>query len=45
MTGWLKLTDSQRKATIDEAEQFSGITAKAIAFFTIRFRERLRNFY
>jgi hypothetical protein len=21
MTGWLKLTDSQRKATIDEAEQ------------------------
>ena len=30
MTGWLKLTDSQRKATIDEAEQISGITAKAI---------------
>jgi hypothetical protein len=30
MTGWLKLTDSQRKATIDEAEQISGISAKAI---------------
>ena len=30
MTGWLKLTDSQRKATIDEAEQIVGITAKAI---------------
>jgi hypothetical protein len=30
MTGWLKLTDSQRKATIDEAEQLSGITAKVI---------------
>jgi hypothetical protein len=30
MTGWLKLTDEQRKATIDQAEQMSGIGAKAI---------------
>jgi hypothetical protein len=30
MIGWLQLTDAQRKAVIDEAEQLSGITAKAI---------------
>jgi len=30
MIGWLKLTDEQRKAVIDEAEQLSGINAKAI---------------
>lgn len=30
MTGWLKLTNEQRKATIDRAEQLSGISAKAI---------------
>ncbi|MBO9633157.1 MAG: nucleotidyl transferase AbiEii/AbiGii toxin family protein [Chitinophagaceae bacterium] len=30
MTNWLKLTDEQRKATIDQAEQKSGISAKAI---------------
>jgi hypothetical protein len=30
MSGWLKLTDEQRKATIDQAEQISGISAKAI---------------
>lgn len=30
MTGWLKLADEQRKATIDQAEQMSGIGAKAI---------------
>ena len=30
MTGWLKLTDEQRKATIDQAEQMSGIGAKAL---------------
>jgi hypothetical protein len=30
MIGWLQLTDTQRKATIDRAEQLSGITAKAI---------------
>ena len=30
MTGWLKLTEEQRKAVIDEAEQLSGINAKAI---------------
>ncbi len=30
MTGWLKLNDEQRKATIDQAEQLSGISAKAI---------------
>jgi Nucleotidyl transferase AbiEii toxin, Type IV TA system len=30
MIGWLQLTDQQRKAVIDEAEQVSGITAKAI---------------
>lgn len=30
MIGWLKLTDVQRKATIDQAEQISGIAAKAI---------------
>lgn len=30
MIGWLQLTDEQRKAVIDEAEQLSGITAKAI---------------
>lgn len=30
MIGWLQLTDEQRKAVIDEAEQISGITAKAI---------------
>ncbi|MBX9733301.1 MAG: nucleotidyl transferase AbiEii/AbiGii toxin family protein [Chitinophagaceae bacterium] len=30
MIGWLKLTDAQRKATIDEAEQNSGISAKAL---------------
>jgi hypothetical protein len=26
MTGWLKLTNEQRKATIDQAEQLSGIS-------------------
>lgn len=30
MTAWLKLTNEQRKATIDQAEQISGIAAKAI---------------
>lgn len=30
MTGWLKLTNEQRKATIAQAEQMSGINAKAI---------------
>jgi hypothetical protein len=30
MTGWLALTPEQRKATIDQAEQRSGIRAKAI---------------
>jgi hypothetical protein len=30
MTGWLKLTNEQRKASIDQAEQLSGISAKAI---------------
>lgn len=30
MTGWLKLTEAQRKAAIDDAEQISGIGAKAI---------------
>lgn len=30
MIGWLKLNETQRKATIDEAEQVSGISAKAI---------------
>lgn len=30
MVGWLILTPQQRKAVIDEAEQLSGITAKAI---------------
>jgi len=30
MTGWINLTDEQRKATIDQAEQISGIGAKAI---------------
>lgn len=30
MTGWLKLTNEQRKATIDQAEQLSGISAKVI---------------
>lgn len=30
MTTWLKLTNEQRKATIDQAEQISGIAAKAI---------------
>jgi hypothetical protein len=30
MIGWLKLTEEQRKAVIDEAEQLSGINAKAI---------------
>jgi hypothetical protein len=30
MIEWLKLTDAQRKATIDLAEQISGIGAKAI---------------
>ena len=30
MNGWLKLTNEQRKATIDQAEQISGISAKAI---------------
>ena len=30
MLAWLSLTDAQRKATIDAAEQQSGITAKAI---------------
>jgi hypothetical protein len=30
MTGWLTLTKEQRKAIIDEAEQLSGISAKAI---------------
>ncbi len=29
MIGWLKLTDTQRTATIDEAEQISGIGAKS----------------
>jgi hypothetical protein len=30
MTGWLNLTNEQRKAAIDHAEQISGISAKAI---------------
>lgn len=30
MTRWLKLTDGQRKASIEQAEQISGISAKAI---------------
>jgi len=30
MTGWLQLTREQRKSVIDEAEQLSGIAAKAI---------------
>ena len=30
MIGWLQLTDAQRKAVVDEAEQLSAITAKAI---------------
>lgn len=30
MIGWLQLTNEQRKAVIDEAEQLSGISAKAI---------------
>lgn len=30
MTGWLALKDEQRKATIDKAEQISGINAKSI---------------
>jgi predicted nucleotidyltransferase component of viral defense system len=30
MTGWLTLTKEQRKNIIDEAEQLSGINAKAI---------------
>ncbi|MCS3798034.1 nucleotidyl transferase AbiEii/AbiGii toxin family protein [Niastella sp. OAS944] len=30
MTGWLTLTNEQRKATIDQAEQLSGISAKVI---------------
>lgn len=30
MTGWLNLTPEQRKAVIDQAEQLSGISAKAI---------------
>lgn len=30
MTGWLTLTSEQRKATIDQAEQLSGISAKVI---------------
>ena len=30
MIAWLKLTDEQRKAIIDEAEQISGIGAKAL---------------
>lgn len=30
MIGWLQLTDEQRKSVINEAEQISGITAKAI---------------
>lgn len=30
MTGWLKLTSEHRKASIDQAEQLSGISAKAI---------------
>lgn len=30
MTGWLKLTNEQRKATIDQAVKLSGINAKAI---------------
>jgi predicted nucleotidyltransferase component of viral defense system len=30
MIGWLSLTKEQRKATIDQAEQMSGIRAKAI---------------
>lgn len=30
MIGWLNLNEEQRKAVIDEAEQLSGITAKAI---------------
>jgi hypothetical protein len=30
MTGWLKLTNEQRKATIDQVEQLSGISAKVI---------------
>ena len=30
MTGWLNLTNEQRKATIDQAEQLSGISAKVI---------------
>jgi len=30
MTGWLHLTNEQRKATINYAEQISGISAKAI---------------
>lgn len=30
MIGWLQLKDEQRKAVIDEVEQLSGITAKAI---------------
>lgn len=30
MTGWLTLTNEQRKSTIDKAEQLSGISAKVI---------------
>lgn len=30
MTKWLRLTDEQRKASIDQAEQLSGISAKAV---------------
>jgi hypothetical protein len=30
MIGWLQLNDEQRKAVIDEAEQLSGMSAKAI---------------
>lgn len=30
MTGWLSLTNAQRKAAIDQAEQLSGIGAKVI---------------
>jgi hypothetical protein len=30
MTGWLNLTNEQRKAAINYAEQISGISAKAI---------------
>jgi len=30
MTGWLQLTEEQRKTVIDEAEQISGINAKVI---------------